>query len=43
MVFDATMSELNDYMWSSNFIFPSMGGLLMMVGLEIHMVNIDAG
>ena len=43
MVFDATVSGINDYLWDPNFMFPSMVSLLMMVGLEMHIVDLDAG
>ena len=42
MEFDATVSRINDSLWASNFIFPSMGSLLMMVGPETYMVDIDS-
>ena len=43
MVFDATVSGLNNTLWDPNFILPSMGIFLMMVGLETHMDNLYAG
>ena len=43
MVFDETVSGLNDFLWYPNFMLPSMGSLLMMVGPEMHMVNLDVG
>ena len=43
MVFDATASGLNDSLWSPNFMLPSMVIALMMVGPEMHMVDIDVG
>ena len=43
MVFDATVSGLNDYLWDTNFMLPSMGSLIIMVGPDKHMVNIDVG
>ena len=32
MVFDATVSGINNYICAPNFTLPSMGSLLMMVG-----------
>ena len=43
MMFDETVIVINNYMWDPNFLLPSMVSLLMMVGLETHMENIDAG
>ena len=43
MVFDATVSRLKNSLWAPNFMLPSMGSLLMMVGLETHMVDLDVG
>ena len=43
MVFDATTSGLNDSLWAPNFTFLSMVSLIMMVGLETHMFNLDFG
>ena len=43
MLFDSTVSGLNDYLWDPNFMFPSTGSLLMMVGPETHMVNLNIG
>ena len=43
MVFGATISGLNDSMWYPNFILPSMVSFLMMLGLKMHMVNLDVG
>ena len=43
MVFDVTMSGFNDYLWAPNFMLPSIGSFIMMVGMETHMVDIDVG
>ena len=43
MVFDETMSGLNDYLWYPNFMFLSMVSLLIMMGPEMHMVDLDVG
>ena len=43
MLFDATVSVPNDYLWNPNFMLTSMGSFLMMVGPETHMVNLDVG
>ena len=43
MVFVATVSVLKDYLWVPNLMFPSMGSLLIMVGTEKHMVDLDVG
>ena len=43
MVFDATVRGINDYMWAPNFMLPSIGSLLMMVGAETHTVDLDVG
>ena len=43
MVFDATVSGINNSMWNPNLTFPSMGILLMMVGPQTHMVYVDVG
>ena len=43
MVFDATVSGLNDYLRDTKFMLPSMGSLIIMVGPDKHMVNIDVG
>ena len=40
MVFHATVSGLNDSLWDTNFILPSMGSLLMMVVRKTHVVNL---
>ena len=43
MVFDTTVSRINDYLWDPNFMLLSMGTLLMMVVKEMHMVDLDVG
>ena len=43
MVFDATMSGINDSLWDSKCMLPSMGIFLMMVGSETHMFDLDVG
>ena len=43
MMFDATVSKLNGSMWAPNFTLLSMGSLLVMVGPETHMVDLDVG
>ena len=43
MVFDATVSGINNYICAPNFTFPSMGSLFMMVGPETHMVELYVG
>ena len=43
MVFDATLSGLNNSLWDTNSMLPSMGSLVMMVGPETHMINMDVG
>ena len=43
MVFDTTFSGFNNYLLDPNFMLPSMGSLIMMVGLKTHMVDIDVG
>ena len=43
MVFYATVSGLNDYLWDPKSMLTSMGSLIMMVGPEMHMVDLDAG
>ena len=42
-VFDETVSRLRDSLWDTNFMFLSIRSLLMMVGLETHMVDLDVG
>ena len=41
MVFYATVSILNYSLWDPNLVFPSMGSLLILVGPEMHMVDLD--
>ena len=43
MMFDATVSVLNGSLWAPNFMLPSMGSFIMMVGPETHMVDLDIG
>ena len=43
MVFDATLSGLNEYFWVPNFIIPVVASLFMMVGPKTRMVDLDAG
>ena len=43
MVFDATDSGIYDSLWAPNFMLSSMGSLLMMVGPETHMDDLDIG
>ena len=43
MVFDATISGLNNSLWYPNFLFPSMGSLLVILGPKTHMVDLDVG
>ena len=43
MVFDTTVSRINDSLWDPKFMLLSVGSLLMIVGLEMHMVNLDVG
>ena len=43
MVFDATISGINNSLWDPNFMLPSMGSFPVMVGPETHMVDIDVG
>ena len=43
MVFDGTVSVINNYLRAPNFILPSMGIFIMMVVPETHMVNLDVG
>ena len=43
MVFDATVGELNEYLWEPNFMIPVVASFFMMVGPETHMVDLDAG
>ena len=41
MVFDATLSGLKNYLWDPNLFFLSMYSLLVMVGLEKHILDLD--
>ena len=41
MVFYATVSRLNYSLWDTNLMFPSMGSLLILVGPEMNMVDLD--
>ena len=43
MVFDLTLSGLNDYLWALKLMLLSMGSLLMIVDSETHMVDLDVG
>ena len=43
MIFDTTVSVLNDSLWDPSFMFLSMGILLMVMGLEMHMVDLYFG
>ena len=43
MVFNVTVRGLNNLLWDTNFMFPLMGSLLMILGTNIHMVNLDVG
>ena len=43
MVFNVTVRGLNNLLRDPNFMLPSMGSLLMILGKNIHMVNIDVG
>ena len=43
MVFDTTISGLNESMWDPNFMLTVMGSFLMMVGPDTHTVDIDVG
>ena len=43
IIFDTTVSVLNDSLWDPSFMFLSMGILLMMMGLEMHMVDLYFG
>ena len=43
MVFEATVSGLNNSLWDPKFMLLPMGSLLMMLGPETHIVNIDVG
>ena len=41
MMFDATVSGLNDSIWYPNFMLPSIVSLIMIVSLETYMVDLD--
>ena len=43
MMFDATVSVLNGSLWDPNFMLPSMGSFIMIVGPETHVVDLDIG
>ena len=43
MVFNVTVSGLNDSLWDPNLILPSMGSFLMMACPETHVVDLDVG
>ena len=43
IVFYATVSQLNDYLWDKKSMLPSMGSVFIMVGLKAHMVDLDVG
>ena len=43
MVFDATVSGINNGLWEPNFMIPVVAILFMVVGPETHMVYLDAG
>ena len=43
MAFDETVSGLNNSIWAPKFMLPSMGSLLIMVGLDMQMVDLDVG
>ena len=43
MVFDTTVSGINDFLWAKNFILQSIGCLLMIVDVETHMVDLEFG
>ena len=43
MVFDATDSGIYDSLWAPNFMLLSMRSLIMMVGPETHMEDLDVG
>ena len=42
-MFDSTVSSINDSLWDPKFMLPPMVGLLIMVGTNIHMFNLDLG
>ena len=41
MVFDSTVSELNDALYNPNSLLPMMGSLIMLVGIKAHMDDLD--
>ena len=41
VVFDATVSGLNDYIWAPKFMLPPMGSLLMMVSPKKPIFHLD--
>ena len=41
ILFYVTVSGLKDSLWDTNFMLPSMGSFIMMVGPEMHMVDLD--
>ena len=43
MVFDPTLSGLKNSLWDTKFMILSMSSLLMMVGPNTYMFNIDVG
>ena len=43
MVFDSTISGINDSLWDPNFMLPPTVSLLTMVGPETHMVDLYVG
>ena len=43
MVFNVTVSGLNDSLWDPNLILPSMGSFRMMACPETHVVDLDVG
>ena len=43
MVFDTTLRRLNNFLWDPKFMLLSMGSLLMIVGTETIMVDLDVG
>ena len=43
MVFDNTVSGLKDSLWAKNFMLTAMGRLIIMVGPNMYMVDLDVG
>ena len=41
MLFYAMVSGLNDSIWDTNFMLPSIVSLIMIVSLETYMVDLD--